>query len=53
MNTPPDPADAGHLGDMIAYGERAIRHLGGRDQAAFVSDEKTYDSAVRCLAVVG
>lgn len=48
-----EPADVGRLGDIIAYGERAIRHLGGMDQAAFVADEKTYDSAVRCLAVVG
>ncbi len=50
---PLDPADAGRLADMIVYGERAIRHLGGLDQAAFVTDEKTYDSAVRCLAIVG
>jgi uncharacterized protein with HEPN domain len=48
-----DPADAGRLGDIIAYGERAMRHLGDLDQAAFVADEKTYDSAVRCLAIVG
>ena len=25
---PLDAADAGRLGDIIAYGERAIRHLG-------------------------
>ncbi len=48
-----DPSDAGRLGDIIAYGERAIRHLGGFDHAAFVADEKTNDSAVRCLAIVG
>lgn len=53
MTSPLDPADAGRLGDIIAYGERAIRHLGDVDQAAFVADEKTYDSAVRCLAIVG
>lgn len=53
MTAPLDPADAGRLGDIIAYGERAIRHLGDLDQAAFVADDKTYDSAVRCLAVVG
>jgi uncharacterized protein with HEPN domain len=53
MTTPLDPADAGRLTDIVAYGERAIRHLGGLDQAAFEADEKTYDSTVRCLAVVG
>lgn len=53
MTAPLDLVDAGRLGDIIVYGERAIRHLGGLDQVAFVADEKTYDSAVRCLAVVG
>jgi uncharacterized protein with HEPN domain len=53
MTAPLDPADVGRLADIVVYGERAIRHLGGLDQPAFEADEKTYDSAVRCLAVVG
>lgn len=53
MTMPLDAADAGRLGDVIAYGERAIRHLGDLDLAGFVADDKTYDRAVRCLAVVG
>ncbi len=50
---PLDPADAGRLGDIIVYGERALRHLGDLDLAKFVADDKTYDSTVRCLAIVG
>lgn len=50
---PPDSADLGRLADIVAYGERAIRHLGGLDLASFQADEKTYDSAIRCLAIVG
>ncbi len=53
MTAPLDAADAGRLGDIIAYGERALRHLGSLDKTSFEGDEKTYDSAVRCLAVVG
>jgi uncharacterized protein with HEPN domain len=54
MTTAPlDSADAGRLADIVVYGERAIRHLGALNQADFEADEKTYDSAVRCVAVVG
>ncbi|GDY11374.1 hypothetical protein LBMAG53_02510 [Planctomycetota bacterium] len=53
MTVLPDPADAGRLTDIVIYGERAIRHLGDMEQQAFEADEKTYDSTVRCLAVVG
>jgi uncharacterized protein with HEPN domain len=54
MTTAPlDPADVGRLADIVVYGERAIRHLGAFDQTEFEADEKTYDSAVRCIAVVG
>ena len=54
MTTAPlDPADVGRLADIVVYGERAIRHLGEFDQTEFEADEKTYDSAVRCIAVVG
>lgn len=50
---PLDPEDVGRLGDIQAYGSRAVRHLGALTQAEFVADEKTYDSVVRCLAIVG
>lgn len=50
---PPDASDIGRLGDIIAYGQRALRHLGPVTAEEFISDEKTQDSVVRCLAVVG
>lgn len=48
-----DPADLGLLGDMLVYSKRAIRHLGTLDARAFSADEKSQDSVVRCLAIVG
>jgi uncharacterized protein with HEPN domain len=50
---PLEPADRGLLGDIIAYGQRAIRHLGSMSADQFATDEKTQDSVVRCLAIVG
>ena len=41
------------LADMIDAGERAIRHLGGRDLAALTADELRSDAIVRALEVVG
>ncbi len=50
---PLEPTDQGLLGDILVYGERAIRHLGSMSAVQFAADEKTQDSVVRCLAVVG
>jgi uncharacterized protein with HEPN domain len=49
----PDPDDLGRLGDVVIYGNRALRHLGSLSMEEFALDEKTIDSVVRCLAVVG
>ncbi|MBA3847225.1 MAG: DUF86 domain-containing protein [Planctomycetes bacterium] len=38
---------------MVAYGERARRHLGDTNAEGFAADEKTQDGVVRCLAIVG
>jgi len=46
-------SDLGRLGDIVAYGKRALRHLGAMGMDEFCGDEKTQDSVVRCLAVVG
>jgi len=48
MATLPDDPTRGLLGDIIAYGERAVRHLGDLDASAFAADEKTQDSVVGC-----
>lgn len=44
-----DSTDHALLIDIVAYGERAIRHLG----LLSADDEKTFDSVVLCLSVVG
>jgi len=51
--SPAEAADVGRLGDIVAYGERALRHLGAMTADEFAADEKTQDSVVRCLAVLG
>jgi uncharacterized protein with HEPN domain len=53
MTPPLEPPDLGRLGDIIAFGKRALRHLEGQSLQAFQADEKTQDSVVRCLAIVG
>jgi uncharacterized protein with HEPN domain len=50
---PLDAADHARLIDIQFYARRAIDHHGGLDLAAFAADAKTYDSVIRCLAVVG
>ena len=45
--------DLVRMGDIYAYGQRSVRHLGTLDEVGFASDEKTFDSVVRCLAIVG
>lgn len=50
---PLEEEDLVRLGDIYAYGQRAIRHLGDLEEPAFVADEKTFDSVIRCLAIVG
>ena len=49
----PDLEDRGRLEDIIAYGERALRHLGRLSHDEFVANETCYDAVVRCMAVVG
>jgi uncharacterized protein with HEPN domain len=41
------------IADMVDAGERAIRHLGGRDLAALTADELRSDATVRALEVMG
>lgn len=48
-----DPVDHALLIDIVSFGERAIRHLGDLSLEQFEADEKTFDSVVRCLSVVG
>lgn len=38
---------------MVIYSRRAIRHLGTVNPEGLKADEKTQDSVVRCLAIVG
>ena len=43
----PDADDLGRLGDVVAFGKQAIRHLGNLSAEEFAQDEKTIDSVVR------
>ena len=45
--------DLARLTDIVTFGERAIRHLGDASLEAFLADEKTFDSVIRCVQVVG
>lgn len=48
-----EEADLSRLVDIVTYGERAVRHLGTLNVESFLADEKTFDSVIRCLSVVG
>lgn len=48
-----DESDLSRLIDIVTFGERAVRHLGTVQVENFASDEKTFDSVIRCLSVVG
>ena len=50
---PPEAADLARLTGIVAYGERALRHLGEMTVERFLADEKTLDSVIRCIQVVG
>ena len=52
--TPAEPADRGLLRDMLAYGQRAIRHLGGLSAVTNLRQTRRPRTVlVRWLAIVG
>jgi len=51
--SPLESTDRGYLEDILVYGERARRHLGTMSPEQFKADEKTQDSVVRCLEIIG
>jgi len=45
--------DAGWLQDMLASARNALRYVSGMTEEQFLADEKTQDSVVRRLEVIG
>jgi uncharacterized protein with HEPN domain len=41
------------LGDILQRARRIVRHMEGLDREAFLTDDKTSDSVVRNLEVIG
>ena len=42
-----------YVKDMIGFSERRVFYTSGRDQAAFVADDRTYDATLRNLELIG
>jgi uncharacterized protein with HEPN domain len=42
-----------YVEDMIEYGERAVRYLGGRSMAELIDDDMRSDAVVRAVEIMG